>query len=61
MVVNGTDPVKTLGTILWRSGSDRLTQIDGWGYWPKDLPLPHRPDPAKVTLADLLGDDDLIG
>jgi hypothetical protein len=40
MVVNGTDPVKTLGTILWRSGSDQLTQLDGYGYWLKDQSYP---------------------
>jgi len=40
MVVNGADPVKALGTMLWRSGSERLTQIEGRGYWPSDLPLP---------------------
>lgn len=33
LVVRGTDPVKTLGTILWRA-NDHIKQIDGWGYWP---------------------------
>ena len=55
VVVNGSDPVKTLGTILWRSGSDHLMQIDGWGYWPKILPVPARPDPANITLDELFG------
>ena len=32
--VNGGDPVKTLGTILWRA-QDKLVQLEGFGYWPK--------------------------
>lgn len=35
VVVNGADPVKTLGTMLWRSGGHELEQIEGWGYWLK--------------------------
>lgn len=34
--VRGTDPVKTLGTILWRAG-DRIIQLEGYGYWPKHI------------------------
>ncbi len=34
--VKGTDPVKTLGTILWRA-KDKLIQLEGYGYWPADL------------------------
>jgi hypothetical protein len=52
-VVNGADPVKALGTMLWRSGSDRLIQIEGRGYWPKDLPEPPQPDYTQMTLDDL--------
>lgn len=37
--VEGTDKAKVLGTNLWRSG--QFEQIDGAGYWPKDLPRPH--------------------
>ena len=40
VVVNGADPVKALGTMLWRSGSDQLEQIEGRGYWPKGDLLP---------------------
>lgn len=34
LLVKGADPIKALGTMLWR-GRDRLTQIEGYGYWPK--------------------------
>jgi hypothetical protein len=34
--VKGADPVKTLGTMLWRSGSEQLIQLEGLGYWLKD-------------------------
>jgi len=40
VVVNGADPIKALGTMLWRSGGDKLTSIEGRGYWPKDAPEP---------------------
>ena len=36
--VEGTDKAKVLGTNLWRSG--QFEQIEGEGYWPKDLPRP---------------------
>jgi len=39
--VEGTDKAKVLGTNLWRSG--KFEQIDGEGYWPKDVPRPHSP------------------
>jgi hypothetical protein len=39
MVVNGADPVKALGTMLWRSGAEKLIQLDGMGYWPVDEPF----------------------
>lgn len=40
IVVRGADPIKALGTMLWRSGKDRLTQVEGYGYWIKDVPVP---------------------
>lgn len=36
--VEGTDKAKVLGTNLWRSG--QFEQIEGQGYWPKDIPRP---------------------
>lgn len=36
--VEGTDKAKVLGTNLWRSG--QFEQIEGEGYWPKDVPRP---------------------
>lgn len=47
--VKGADPVKTLGTMLWRSGSELLEQIEGRGYWPKGEPVP------PPTLRELAG------
>lgn len=38
--VEGTDKAKVLGTNLWRSG--QFEQVEGEGYWPKDLPRPQR-------------------
>ncbi|MDZ4363133.1 hypothetical protein [Brevundimonas sp.] len=32
--VRGADPVKALGTMLWRA-EDKLVQLEGYGYWPK--------------------------
>lgn len=37
--VRGADPVKALGTMLWRA-PEQLVQIEGYGYWPKDDPYP---------------------
>ena len=39
LVVHGTDPLKTLGTILWRA-QDEIQSIEGRGYWPKEWPAP---------------------
>ena len=39
VVVNGKDPVKTMGTILWRA-PDHIIQVEGRGYWPKADPVP---------------------
>ena len=35
--VEGSDPIKALGTMLWRANK-RLVQLDGFGYWIKDRP-----------------------
>lgn len=35
--VRGADPIKALGTMLWRA-PDKLIQLDGWGYWVKADP-----------------------
>lgn len=51
--VRGTDPVKTLGTILWRA-TDDVVQLDGYGYWPKGIPYAR--GGYLEDLADLLGD-----
>jgi hypothetical protein len=39
--VDGSDKSKVLGTNIWRSGLFR--HIDGYGYWPKDAPMPAPP------------------
>lgn len=39
LVVNGADPVKALGTILWRA-KNQIIQIEGRGYWPHGDPVP---------------------
>lgn len=43
--VEGTDKAKVLGTNLWRSG--KFEQIEGEGYWPRDIPRPHSPKKAQ--------------
>lgn len=40
MEVRGVDAVKTLGTMLWRSGQGMLQQIEGYGYWPTGDTVP---------------------
>lgn len=40
MTINGVDPIKTLGTMLWRSGKDVLVQTVGRGYWLLNEPVP---------------------
>ena len=35
--VRGSDPIKALGTMLWRSGKGQLVQIEGRGYGLKDV------------------------
>lgn len=50
MEVRGTDPVKTLGTMLWRSGQDSLVQLEGRGYWIKSEPYaPADYDPGPIA------------
>ncbi|GAB4063967.1 hypothetical protein KHC28_14185 [Ancylobacter sonchi] len=34
----GSDPIKNVGTILWRH-RDEFENIPDRGYWPKDVPL----------------------
>ena len=43
--IEGTDKAKVLGTNLWRSG--QFEQIEGQGYWPKDVPRPPPPKPTQ--------------
>lgn len=37
--VQGVDPRKTLGTLLWRA-REYIDSIEGRGYWPKGDPVP---------------------
>ena len=37
--IQGTDPVKALGTILWRN-QDKVVQLEGFGYWPRHMSYP---------------------
>lgn len=53
LVVRGTEPTKTLGTILWRA-RDVIDSIEGRGYWPKGDPVP-RAFSLDDDLKDLLG------
>ncbi len=36
LVIGGSDKNKNMGTVLWRS--KEFTNIEGEGYWPKDVP-----------------------
>lgn len=45
--IEGTDKAKVLGTNLWRSG--QFEQIEGQGYWPKDLPRPPSANPSHSS------------
>ncbi|MDI1325651.1 MAG: hypothetical protein PSV23_02520 [Brevundimonas sp.] len=56
--VRGRDPVKTLGTILWRATND-VVQLDGYGYWPKKAPYARAG--YLADLADLLGSTNTQG
>lgn len=55
IVVKGADPVKAVGTMLWRSGADQLVQIEGRGYWPKGDPVP------PPSFRDIFGNRVLAG
>jgi len=57
IVVRGADPIKALGTMLWRSGGDILQQIDGRGYWLQGEELPPALDVSALTLDDLFTAD----
>lgn len=49
LIVKGTDPIKALGTILWRA-RDQIVQLEGRGYWPKSDP--YRPASYVGSLFD---------
>ncbi|MEC9344950.1 MAG: hypothetical protein VYB54_01910 [Pseudomonadota bacterium] len=36
--ISGSDPARNMGTIMWRLRDD-FVNIDGHGYWPRDVPL----------------------
>jgi hypothetical protein len=40
--VRGGDPLKTLGTMLWRAKGE-FVQVEGYGYWPSDEMYPPKP------------------
>jgi hypothetical protein len=47
--VRGADPIKALGTMLWRA-KDQIVQLEGHGYWIKAEPLPDVDyDPRHAT------------
>lgn len=50
--VKGVDPVKTLGTMLWRSGQEELVQLEKHGYWIRSEPYP----PAGYIPSESRGD-----
>jgi len=35
--IQGADPSKNMGTLMWRL-SDHFVNIEGHGYWPRDVP-----------------------
>lgn len=50
--VRGVDPIKTLGTILWRAKDDIVSLPEG-GYWVRGVPLPeHGYDPSSPQQLD---------
>jgi hypothetical protein len=56
--VGGIDEQKNLGTKIWRA-RDRILNIPGAGYWPKDLPCPavaYTPETPPADSADLEDD-----
>lgn len=52
--VAGQDKSKAIGTIMWRL-RDRFRNIEGLGYWPKDLPYPPEPDGRAEVRGDFFG------
>jgi hypothetical protein len=52
LLVKGADPIKALGTILWRA-QDQIVQVEGFGYWPKADP--YMPGKYWGLAHDLLG------
>lgn len=46
ITINGHDPIKVIGTTLWRS--KQFVQHEGFGYWPKDAPTPLRRAPVEL-------------
>jgi hypothetical protein len=59
VVVRGVDPIKALGTMLWRSGNGVLQQIEGRGYWLSGVAAPPLPDPATISHDDLFAPDSI--
>ncbi len=52
IIIQGVDPLKSLGTIIWRN-RDEIITIEGRGYWPKDIPVPPATQPGELDLKDL--------
>ena len=50
MEIKGADPIKALGTILWRA-SDRIEYVEGRGYWPIGDAVPKLPDTLDELMA----------
>jgi hypothetical protein len=53
ILVRGADPIKALGTMLWRSGRDALDQIEGRGYWLRNVPVPEEGKRASAATLDI--------
>ena len=51
--IGGTDANKNIGTIMWRL-HDQFVNIEGHGYWPKDLP--YRTAGYHGDTAELVGE-----
>jgi len=59
--VKGADPVKALGTMLWR-GKDQLVQLKGLGYWPRwdqYHPAGYFPGLGLTSVGEASRDDDI--
>lgn len=55
LLVKGTDPVKALGTMLWRA-PDKFIQLEGRGYWNKGQPYPEGGYDPRQPLTGPIGD-----